>query len=127
MWYVRGLVSIWAVWSFLTALAYIHDPSIGHLQPVVHLMPVGWWAWAWGAAAVLLVMGLVPWRGAGWSRVAGLALVSGLSAAWATSFALVWLEGDTTRGWVSAKNYLFFMLMSSGSAWWISRRGRFDQ
>ena len=86
-----------------------------------------WWSWLWGAAAALLTLGLVPWCGAGWSRVAGLAVVAGLCTAWGLSFTLLWIDGETTRGWVSAKNYGLQAALAMGSAWWIAVRGRFDQ
>ena len=127
MTHVRALVAVWAVWAGLTALAYIHGTEISQLQPIVNLISPQWWSWLWGAAAVLLTLGLAPWRGAGWARLAGLAIVAGLCTAWAASFTLMWLDGETSRGWVSAKNYALQSALSVGSAWWVSVRGRFDQ
>lgn len=125
--HVRALTAAWAAWSWLTAIAYIQGPEISHLQPIVAMVSPQWWSWLWGTAAALLTLGLAPWRGAGWSRVAGLAVVAGLCTAWGLSFTLMWIEGETTRGWVSAKNYGLHALLAMGSAWWISVRGRFDQ
>ena len=125
--HVRALTAAWAAWSWLTAIAYIQGPEISHLQPIVPMVSPQWWSWLWGTAAALLTLGLAPWRGAGWSRVAGLAVVAGLCTAWGLSFTLMWIEGETTRGWVSAKNYGLHALLAMGSAWWISVRGRFDQ
>ena len=125
--HVRALVAVWAVWAWLTSLAYVHGSEIHHLQPIVALVPPQGWSWLWGAAAALLTLGLAPWRGAGWARVVGLAAVAGLCTAWAASFALMWLDGETARGWVSAKNYAMQAALAMGSAWWVSVRGRFDQ
>ena len=125
--HVRALTAAWAAWSWLTALAYLNGPEISHLQPIVAMVAPQWWSWLWSAAAALLTLGLVPWCGAGWSRVAGLAVVAGLCTAWGLSFTLMWIEGETTRGWVSAKNYGLQAALAMGSAWWIAVRGRFDQ
>ena len=125
--HVRALTAAWAAWAWLTAIAYINGPEISHLQPIVAMVSPQWWSWLWGTAAALLTLGLAPWRGAGWSRVAGLAVVAGLCTAWGLSFTLMWIDGETTRGWVSAKNYGLHALLAMGSAWWISVRGRFDQ
>lgn len=125
--HIRALVAVWAAWAWLTALAYLDAPEIGHLQPIVGIVAQHWWSWLWGAAATLLTLGLVPWRGAGWARVVGLAVVAGLCTAWGLSFALTWLGGETTRGWVSAKNYAAQAALAMGSVWWVSTRGRFDQ
>ena len=125
--HVRALTAVWAAWAWLTALAYLAGPEISHLQPIVNIVSPQWWSWLWGAAAALLTLGLAPWRGAGWSRVAGLAVVAGLCTAWGLSFTLMWIDGETTRGWVSAKNYGLQALLAMGSAWWIAVRGRFDQ
>lgn len=125
--HVRALTTVWAAWAWLTALAYLAGPEISHLQPIVNLVSPQWWSWLWGTAATLLTLGLAPWRGAGWARVAGLAAVAGLCTAWGLSFTLMWAEGETTRGWVSAKNYGVQAALAMGSAWWIAVRGRFDQ
>ena len=37
------------------------------------------------------------------------------------------IDGETARGWVSAKNYALQAALAMGSAWWIAVRGRFDQ
>ena len=125
--HVRALTAAWAAWAWLTAIAYLAGPEISHLQPIVAMVSPQWWSWLWGAAAALLTLGLAPWRGAGWSRVAGLAVVAGLCTAWGLSFTLMWIDGETTRGWVSAKNYGLQAALAMGSAWWVSVRGRFDQ
>ena len=125
--HVRALTAAWAAWAWLTSIAYLAGPEISHLQPIVDMVSPQWWSWLWGTAAALLTLGLAPWRGAGWSRVAGLAVVAGLCTAWGLSFTLMWIDGETTRGWVSAKNYGLQALLAMGSAWWIAVRGRFDQ
>ena len=125
--HVRVLVAVWAAWAWLTALAYLDGPEISHLQPIVDIVAEHWWSWLWGAAAAMLTLGLTPWRGSGWARVAGLAVIAGLCTAWAASFALMWLEGETARGWVSAKNYALQASLAMGSAWWVSVKGSFDQ
>ena len=125
--HVRALTAAWAAWSWLTAIAYLQGPEISHLQPIVAMISPQWWSWLWATAAALLTLGLAPWRGAGWSRVAGLAVVAGLCTAWGLSFTLMWIDGETTRGWVSAKNYGLHALLAMGSAWWVASRGRFDQ
>ena len=125
--HVRALTAAWAAWAWLTALAYISGQEISQLQPIVNLIGPQWWSWLWGTAAALLTVGLVPWRGAGWSRVVGLAVVAGLCTAWGLSFTIMWIDGEATRGWVSAKNYGLQALLAMGSAWWVSVRGRFDQ
>ena len=125
--HVRALTAAWAAWAWLTAIAYLAGPEISHLQPIVAMVSPQWWSWLWGAAAALLTLGLAPWRGAGWSRVAGLAVVAGLCTAWGLSFTHMWIDGETTRGWVSAKNYGLQAALAMGSAWWVSVRGRFDQ
>ena len=125
--HVRALTAAWAAWAWLTAIAYLTCPEISHLQPIVAMVSPQWWSWLWGTAAALLTLGLAPWRGAGWARVAGLAAVAGLCTAWGLSFTLMWLEGETPRGWVSAKNYGLQAALAMGSAWWIAVRGRFDQ
>ena len=125
--HVRALTAAWAAWAWLTAIAYLAGPEISHLQPIVNIVSPQWWSWLWGAAAALLTLGLAPWRGAGWSRVAGLAVVAGLCTAWGLSFTLMWIDGETSRGWVSAKNYGLQAALAMGSAWWIAVRGRFDQ
>ena len=125
--HVRALTAAWAAWAWLTTIAYLSGPEISHLQPIVAMVSPQWWSWLWGTAAALLTLGLAPWRGAGWSRVAGLAVVAGLCTAWGLSFTLMWIDGETTRGWVSAKNYGLQAALAMGSAWWVAVRGRFDQ
>ena len=125
--HVRALVAVWAVWAGLTALAYIQGSEINQLQPIVSIVSPQWWSWLWGAAAALLTLGLAPWRGAGWARLAGLTVIAGLCTAWALSFTIMWIEGETTREWVSAKNYALQASLAMGSAWWVSVRGRFDR
>ncbi len=127
VWRVRVLTAGWCAWAWMTAVAYLSGPEISHLQPIVAMVSPHWWSWLWGAAAAVLAVGLVPWRWSGWARVAGLAAVAGLCTAWGLSFTLMWIEGETTRGWVSAKNYGLMAFLAVGSAWWVSIRGRFDR
>ena len=125
--HVRALTAVWAVWALLTSLAYTAGTEISQLQPIVGLVSPQWWSWLWGAAAALLLLGLVPWRGSGWARDVGLAAVAGLCTAWAASFTLMWIDGEAARGWVSAKNYALQAALAMGSTWWIAVRGRFDR
>ncbi|MBP2333279.1 hypothetical protein [Corynebacterium freneyi] len=124
---VRALTTVWAAWAWLTALAYLNGPEISHLQPIVAMVAPQWWSWLWATAAALLTLGIPSWRWAGTLRVAGLAATAALSTAWAVSFILMWVDGETTRGWVSAKNYGLTAALAMGSAWWVAFKGRFDQ
>lgn len=101
---LRLISSAWAIWSWLTALAYVgREPS--SLDPVAVWLPAGL-PITWACIAILFTLGAVlPRRG----RLGRLAR---LSATIGTALLACMLAGFTFaygfsggRGWVSAKNY----------------------
>ena len=102
---VRVISLIWAVWAWVTCVAYTSvEPS--QLDPVMVWLPVNL-SHAWATVAVLLTGGAVLPDGhrgisavARWARTIGVVLAAALLCAFATAFIL-----NGGRGWVSAKNY----------------------
>lgn len=94
----------WALWSWITALAYLHkEPS--SLDPVSIWLPLNL-AWTWAFIALLLTLGAVLPRHGKTGKIArgcatlGTAFLAGMLAAFMVAYGL-----SDGRGWVSAKNY----------------------
>lgn len=112
----RVVSGVWAAWAWASALAYVGRVP-AQLDPVVELIPAPAVAWVWAAAAGLLSLGaLTPAGCAGglagrWARGAGLAVITGLLAAWAVTYA--WdAVADGSRMWVAAKNYAVLTVLA---------------
>lgn len=112
----------WAAWAASTAWAYI-DGAPPQLQRVENALHIEVWA-LWAVSAVMLFAGgTIPASGerlqsiTGWLRGGGLALSAGLLGLWAVEFFIT----DSTRGWVSGKNYLLLAACALSHSWWVGR------
>lgn len=104
----RVMCLVWAIWSSATAYAYrwTTPDTLNSVEDILHF-PI-WIAWA-VVSGVLVVGALIPPRvprpvlyAGSTLRLVGMSLVGGLVTAWAFEFIL----DDSSRGWVSGKNYL---------------------
>ncbi|MDO5683787.1 MAG: hypothetical protein Q4G46_13300 [Propionibacteriaceae bacterium] len=118
----RWLALTWAVWSALTALAYV-DAAPQQLEAPASILPLPLWA-AWAIAALLLILGAVippqmPPRHhqiARWFRILGMSIVTALLVLWVEAFL-----GAGGRGWVSAKNYALMVCFGLATAFTMGR------
>lgn len=117
---VRILLIATAVWAALTGLAYILPGGQGlhQLLWIKVLVPGYVWGIIWIGAAGMTLLGLKFPRMVRY----GLASVTGLLVIWALSFSISWIA-DSSRAWVSAKNYAYIAtLVASTSVLLASRR-----
>lgn len=120
----RIISAYWAAWAWMAAFAYWgRTPS--QLDPVVRMVPGEHVFIIWTAVAVLLTLGAVckhPQIGR-WLRIVGLAATTWLLVAWATAyFYEAW--DQSSRMWVSAKNYLFLAIGAMATSPLIGRNPR---
>lgn len=120
----RWLALAWAVWSALTAAAYL-DAAPRQLEVTATILPLPLWA-AWTVAALILTLGAIippqmPPRHhqvARWFRIVGISIVTALLVLWVGAF-----FGEGERGWVSAKNYALMCVFGLVTAFTMGREG----
>ena len=117
----RALLIATAVWAALTGWAYIvpNGQDLPQLSWVKVLIPGYIWGIAWIGAAGMTLSGLKFPRMVRY----GLAAVAGLLVVWAMSFTLSWIE-DSSRAWVSAKNYAYLAVLVASSSVLLASKGK---
>lgn len=118
---VRVLLVSTAAWAALTGLAYIlpGGQALPQLSWIKVLIPGYIWGIAWIVAAGMTLLGLKFPRMVRY----GLAAVTGLLVIWTMSFTLSWLD-DSSRAWVSAKNYAFLAVLVASSSVLLASKGK---
>ena len=120
---VRLLLISTALWAALTGLAYLvpsgqDRPQLLWVQAIV---PGYVWGIVWITAAGMTLLGLKFPRMIRY----GLAAVTGLLVIWALSFAISWIA-DSSRAWVSAKNYAYIAVLVASSSVLLASKGKFS-
>lgn len=117
----RALLIATAVWAALTGWAYIvpSGQDMPQLSWVKVLIPGYVWGIAWIGAAGMTLLGLKFPRMVRY----GLAAVTGLLVIWALSFTISWI-GDSSRAWVSAKNYAYLAVLVASSSVLLASKGK---
>lgn len=112
-----------AAWAVLTGWAYILPGGQGlpQLSWIKVLIPGYVWGIAWIGAAGVTLLGLKFPRMVRY----GLAAVTGLLVIWTISFTLSWVD-DSSRAWVSAKNYAYLAVLVASSSVLIASKGKFS-
>ena len=117
----RVLLISTAVWAALTGWAYIvpSGQDMPQLSWIKVLIPGYVWGIAWIAAAGVTLLGLK------FPRMVrhGLAAVTGLLVIWAMTFTISWIE-DSSRAWVSAKNYAYLAALVASSSVLLAYKGK---
>lgn len=85
------------------------------------LIPGYIWGIAWIGAAGMTLSGLKFPRMVRY----GLAAVAGLLVVWALSLTLSWIE-DSSRAWVSAKNYAYLAVLVASSSVLLASKGKYS-
>lgn len=119
----RALLIATAVWAALTGWAYIlpGGQELPQLSWIKVLIPGYVWGIAWIVAAGVTLLGLKFPRMVRY----GLAAVTGLLVIWAVSFTFSWVE-DSSRAWVSAKNYAYLAVLVASSSVLLASKGKFS-
>lgn len=117
----RILLIATAAWAALTGWAYVlpGGQELPQLSWIKVLIPGYVWGIAWIVAAGVTLLGLKFTRMVRY----GLAAVTGLLVIWAMSFTFSWLD-DSSRAWVSAKNYAYLAVLVASSSVLIAARGK---
>lgn len=121
----RLLAAGWGIWAMLTAAAYVHGVPAA-LDPIADMLPTMSVAATWAIASIALLIGAIaPHSGTcgrigRTARVVGIALVTGLLAAWTVSYAVDALEHGS-RLWISSKNYGALTVAALASAYKMAR------
>lgn len=117
----RILLIATAAWAALTGWAYVlpGGQELPQLSWIKVLIPGYVWGIAWIVAAGMTLLGLKFPRMVRY----GLAAVTGLLVIWAMSFTFSWLD-DSSRAWVSAKNYAYLAVLVASSSVLIAARGK---
>lgn len=117
----RVLLASTAVWAVLTGWAYIIPGGQGmpQLSWIKVLIPSYIWGIAWIVAGGVALLGLKFPRMVRY----GLAAVTGLLVIWAMTFTLSWVE-DSSRAWVSAKNYAYLAVLVASSSVLLASKGK---
>lgn len=120
---VRGLLIATGLWAALTGWAYIlpGGQELPQLSWIKVLIPGYVWGIVWIGAAGMTLLGLKYRRMARY----GLAAVAGLLVIWAMSFTFSWIE-DSSRAWVSAKNYAYIAVLVASSSVLLASKGKFS-
>ena len=117
----RAILIATAAWAALTGWAYIlpGGQELPQLSWVKVLIPGYVWGIAWIGAAGMTLLGLKFPRMVRY----GLAAVTGLLVIWALSFFISWV-GDSSRAWVSAKNYAYIAVLVASSSVLLASKGK---
>lgn len=117
----RVLLITTAMWAVITGWAYIVPSGQGmpQLSWIRELVPTEVWGIAWICAGGMTLLGLKFPRMVRY----GLAAVTGLLVIWALSFTISWV-GDSSRAWVSAKNYAYIAVLVASSSVLLASKGK---
>ena len=117
----RAVLIATALWAALTGWAYLVPSGQGmpQLSWIRVVVPTEVWGIAWITAAGMTLLGLKFPRMVRY----GLAAVTGLLVIWALSFTISWI-GDSSRAWVSAKNYAYIAVLVASSSVLLASKGK---
>lgn len=89
--------AVWAIigWGQITA----PQPDQRGLRPLLNVMPLDAWGWAWVASGLAAVVAAFLPQGRDWPGFLALPLVV---LPWMASYLASWILGDFPRGWVAA-------------------------
>ena len=120
---VRGLLIATALWAALTGWAYMlpGGQELPQLLWIKVLVPGYVWGIIWITAAGVTLSGLKYPKMVRY----GLAAVTGLLVIWALTFAISWVA-DSSRAWVSAKNYAYIAVLVASSSVLVASKGKFS-
>lgn len=120
---IRILLISTAAWAALTGWAYLlpGGQALPQLSWIKVLIPGYVWGIAWIVAAGMTLLGLKFPRMVRY----GLAAVTGLLVIWTLSFAISWIA-DSSRAWVSAKNYAYLAILVASSSVLLASRRQFS-
>lgn len=89
--------SVWMLYGYAQVVS--PQPDQRGLRPVLNVMPLAAWGWAWVVCG--LVATVAAWLPQGADAVGFLALPL-IVLPWMTSYLVAWVTGEFPRGWVAA-------------------------